>query len=80
MTTVQKWGNSLAVRIPASLAEEIALTPGAAVEVTAEQGGLMIRPVKSSKYHLKEMLKDCRPEQLHGECDLGDAVGREIVE
>lgn len=80
MTTVQKWGNSLAVRIPAALAELVDLTAGVPVEVSAREGALVIRPLRGSRYRLKQLLKDCRPEQLPGEADLGDAVGREIVD
>jgi antitoxin MazE len=80
MTSVQKWGNSLAVRIPAALAAQVDLAAGAPVELTAQNGSLVIRPVKPARYRLQDLLKDCRPSQLHGEFDLGDPVGREVVE
>lgn len=80
MTAVQKWGNSLVVRIPASAAEQMALSAGVPVDVTARNRALVIRPLRRARYRLKELLKDCRPEQLPGECDLGNSVGREVVE
>ncbi len=80
MTTIQKWGNSLAVRIPALLAEQLQLAEGTSVELATREGELVVRPARPARYRLQDLLKDCRPEQLHGEQDLGDAVGREILE
>ena len=79
MSTVQKWGNSLAVRIPASLAEELQIGPGSPVEIKLRNGVLVVAPQRR-KYRLKDLLKDCKPEQLHGETDFGPDVGREILE
>lgn len=80
MTTIQKWGNSLAIRIPALLAEQLQLAEGTTVELASREGELVVRPAKPARYRLQELLKNCRPEQLHGELDLGDSVGREVIE
>ena len=79
MPTIQKWGNSLAVRIPANLADQADLREGIDVEVVAEQGAIVIRP-REKKYHLRDLLKNCKAVQLHGETDLGPAVGREVID
>ncbi len=79
MSTVQKWGNSLAVRIPAGMAAQLDLSAGVPIELSAESGALVVRPVRRQRYQLRELLKDCRPEQLHGDLDLGDSTGRELV-
>ena len=80
MSTVQKWGNSLAVRIPAAMAGQLEVGDGAEVELSVRNGELVVRPVKAQKLSLRDLLKNCKPSQLHGETDFGDDVGREILE
>lgn len=80
MTTVQKWGNSLAIRIPQALARQLDVDEGAAVELRIHEGSLVVRPITTPKLSLAELLKNCRPSQLHRETDFGADVGREVVE
>lgn len=80
MTAIQKWGNSLAVRIPANLASQVALKEGSVVDVIAEHGNIVLVPQSRKKYSLDELLKDCKPAQLHGETDWGADVGREVID
>jgi antitoxin MazE len=80
MATVQKWGNSLAVRIPANLAHQVELHEGSPVDLVAEHGAIIVLPKAKKKYRLEDLLKDCKPGQLHGEMDWGPDVGREIIE
>ena len=78
MGTVQKWGNSLAVRIPMRLAEQLQVTNGTSVEMEVANGELIVRPVTRPSLSLNELLKHCKPSQLHGETDFGDDIGKEI--
>ncbi|MFN8705317.1 MAG: AbrB/MazE/SpoVT family DNA-binding domain-containing protein [Planctomyces sp.] len=80
MSTIQKWGNSLAIRIPQTLAGQLSVEEGAAVDLQVRGGELVIRPIRSKKLSLSDLLKDCRPSQLHGETDFGADVGREVIE
>lgn len=80
MTTIQKWGNSLAVRIPQAAAREAALEEGTPVELIVENGEVVVRPTRRRKYSLADLLKDCKPSQLHGEADWGEDVGREVID
>ena len=64
---VQKWGNSLAVRIPKSFARETALHQGAEVELELEDGRLVITPVAEEEYDLASLLEQVTPENLHEE-------------
>ncbi len=80
MPTIQKWGNSLAIRIPQTLAGQLEVEEGASVELRVREGELVMRPVRSKKLSLGELLKDCRRCQLHGETDFGPDVGREVIE
>lgn len=80
MSTIQKWGNSLAIRIPQALAGQLAVEEGAVVDLQVRGGELVIRPIRSKKLSLCELLRDCRPSQLHGETDFGADVGLEVIE
>ena len=80
MSTVQKWGNSLAVRIPASMAGQLDVSVGTQVEFIVRDGDLVIRPNRSRPLSLAALLKNCKPSQLHGETDFGDDIGREATE
>lgn len=77
-TRVQKWGNSLALRIPQSFAAEVRLTDGASVELSLIEGKLVIQPLAQPPFTLDDLLKGVTDENLHGEWDTGPAVGREV--
>jgi len=76
-TRVQKWGNSLALRIPKSFAAEVGLEKEAPVEVSLADGKLVITPVTKPKATLKQLLAKVTQENLHREVDTGSAVGNE---
>lgn len=77
ITTVAKWGNSLAVRIPKSLAQEISLTEQAEIELSVVDGVIMMKPRVIKSYSLEELIQEITPENLHGEVDSGEAMGNE---
>ena len=79
MAKVQKWGNSLVVQIPQSLAGQIDVAVGSAIVLIVRNGELVVRPDRSQKLSLNTLLKDCKPSQQHGETDFGIDIGREIV-
>ncbi|AGA56377.1 growth regulator [Thermobacillus composti KWC4] len=77
-TTVQKWGNSLGIRIPSHIAEKIAITQGSEVElVVSEDHTLIVIPIKK-KPTLEELLAQCKPENRHDEIDFG-TEGKELL-
>lgn len=76
-TKIQKWGNSLGLRIPKSSAMEAQLDVGSIVEISVENGTLHVRAVRRKKFLLKDLLKGIRPDNLHGEISTGVPVGRE---
>jgi antitoxin ChpS len=59
-TKVQKWGNSMALRIPAPTLRSWGITEGQPVSLTVEGGNLVIRPVQQ-RYTLAELLSQCDP-------------------
>jgi len=75
LTKVQKWGNSLAVRIPSAFAKEIGLCPDTEVELRLEDNKLVIIPNK--RRQLEELLKQITPENVHREIDWGEKSGKE---
>ncbi|WP_144461617.1 AbrB/MazE/SpoVT family DNA-binding domain-containing protein [Siminovitchia fortis] len=79
-TTVQKWGNSLAVRIPKDVAERINIHQGSEMEISVTgKGVIMLVPKKQpKKYSLEELLAKCSPENRHGEIDFG-VEGKELI-
>jgi antitoxin MazE len=76
-TKVQKWGNSLGVRIPRTLAEELGLGAGTEVSLAAKDGELVLRPSIATRLSLPDLLAGITPENIHTSIDTGDAVGDE---
>jgi len=77
-TCVQKWGNSLALRIPKSFAEDLHLVSGGLVDVREDDGGLKIVPIRKKTLNLQTMLGRISEDNLHTETELGQE-GRELL-
>jgi antitoxin MazE len=77
-TRVQKWGNSLALRIPKSFAAEVGLAPDSSVEMSLREGKLIVAPADKPKFTLKQLLAKVTEENLHDEVDTGPAAGGEV--
>jgi antitoxin MazE len=77
-TRVQKWGHSLAVRIPKSFAVEAGLSHDAIVDVALVDGKLVVTPLAPPAFTLEHLLAGISAENLHSEQDTGSAVGNEV--
>jgi len=77
-TQVKKWGNSLALRIPKALAEQLAIMPDSPVEISIVEGKLVMIPLYEREFTLEDLLAGITEENLHHEVDTGIAVGNEI--
>ena len=77
-TRVQKWGNSLGVRIPRCLAEEVGLGAGTEVSLSAKDGEIVVTPLFPARLSLDDLLAEVSEENLHSSIDTGSAVGAEI--
>ena len=75
-TRVQKWGNSLAVRIPKPFADGAGLKPSSEVDVSLEKGEVRLRPVRP-QWVLRRLLAGVTKKNLHSEVGSGPAAGRE---
>lgn len=76
-TRVQKWGNSLAVRLPRSIAADSGLDADTAVEIVLREGSVVVTRVAEPSFTLEQLLAQITPENAHGEVDTGLAVGGE---
>jgi antitoxin MazE len=80
-STLQKWGNSLGIRVPKAIAEQVNLKTGTEIDFDTTGGVLTIRPRAKTRRRpkLAELLKQMKPGHRHGEIDKGAPVGREII-
>jgi antitoxin MazE len=76
--TVKKWGNSAAVRIPASVMEAMQLDLDEVVEVREEKGRIVIEPLRQKTYVLKDLLEGITAKNLHDPVDFGSPEGKEV--
>ncbi len=76
-TTISKWGNSLAVRIPLAIAKQASLNEGDCVALALDgEGGIVLRPTRR-KYELSELVAGITPRNRHRETDWGPPQGGE---
>lgn len=76
---VQKWGNSLALRLPKALVNEFRLEQGSAVELRVVDGKLIVEPQRAPQYRLGDLLKKVSKRNLHAEIKTGHPVGKETL-
>jgi len=74
---IQKWGNSLAIRIPKSFAKEVNIGQGSLVDLSTNEGKIIAKPIEN-EYSLQDLLKEITDENIHKEVETGNAVGKEI--
>ena len=77
--SVARWGNSLGVRVPKEVATRVGLKEGSYVEVTAEEGRIVLTPTPP-RPSLDDLLVGMTPEAMHEAFDWGEEVGRERVD
>lgn len=78
LTKVQKWGNSLALRIPKAFALDAQLENDSVVEVSLVNGQIVIKPIQSPTWTLEKLLAGINNENIHHETDTGNAIGNEV--
>jgi len=77
-TTIKKWGNSLALRIPKLFASDANLKIDNIVDISIDKGSIIITPISDKEYSLEKLLKGVSENNLHGEIGTGAPVGKEI--
>src|SRR3546814_7316906 len=73
---VKKWGNSAAVRLPASMVKSLKLGPDSLVDIRLERGNIVIEPVRAQEYILAQLLGGIKAQNRHPEIDFGAADDR----
>jgi antitoxin MazE len=74
---VNKWGNSLGLRIPQPIASKVGFTAGTVVLIEVVNNTIVVSPIRK-KYSLDELLEGVTPEMISGEYDWGTPVGKEV--
>ena len=76
--TIQKWGNSLALRIPKSFATHSRIQQGSVVDLSLDNGRMIVEPTREEEYSLQDLLARVTKKNLHAEVDFGAPVGKEV--
>lgn len=74
---IQKWGNSLGLRIPKPFADEVGLREASEVELSLAEGALVVRPLGRPRYSLDALLEGVTARNRHDEISVGAPIGRE---
>lgn len=75
---IRKWGNSLAIRIPRSIAAQIDLQPDSPVNLVISGSDLTISPLRQAPITLEDLLERITEDNLHKEIDYGPPMGKEV--
>ena len=75
---IQKWGNSLAIRIPKSFAKQIKIDQGSFIDLSTTDGKLIAKPLNEREYSLDQLLAGVTRQNIHTEIDTGNATGKEV--
>jgi antitoxin MazE len=75
---ILKWGNSLAVRIPKVIADEMNMTENTSIQLTMKEGMLQIAPL-DPVWHLDDLLAGVTKDNLHAGWEIGGPEGKEIL-
>jgi antitoxin MazE len=76
---IRKWGNSLALRLPAAVIREAAFNLEQKVNITATRGRIVIEPSVTVEYDLDELIGGITSKNQHAEVNFGAPVGREAL-
>ena len=77
-TKVRRWGNSLAVRISKTYADDIGIKENSRIEISLADGDLVLSPARTTTFTLKRLLAAVTEENLHQEVETGPVVGNEV--
>ena len=77
-TRIQKWGNSLALRIPKPFAEEARIRENAAVDLSVRSGKLVVVPLPEQEFSLDQLVAQITPRNRHDQTETGGSVGSEV--
>jgi antitoxin MazE len=76
--TLHRWGNSVGLRVPKPMLEQLGLAEGSHVDVRIEAGRLIIEPARHGRMTMAELLEGFAQDNVPGEVEWGGAAGREV--
>ena len=76
--TLHRWGNSVGLRVPKPMLEQLGLGEGSQVDIKLESGRLIMEPVRHPRMTMAELLEGFTPDDQPGEVDCGRPAGREV--
>jgi antitoxin MazE len=76
--TLHRWGNSVGLRLPKPLLEQLGLKEGSEVDIRIEGNRLVVEPTRRRRYTMAELLEGMTPDNKPEEVDWGPPVGREV--
>lgn len=79
-TTIRKWGNSYAVRLPKGAMNRLRLYEGQLVHFEEAQDGetISLIPARKENLSIEKMVSRITKKNQHTECAWGAPVGKEI--
>ena len=77
-TKVQKWGNSLGIRIPISITKSLNIKANTSIEIKIEGDKILMQPIKNIEYDLKKLISHINESNRHDEKEWGNPIGNEI--
>jgi len=75
---VKKWGNSLGLRIPKTIANQINIQDGSRINLVLKNNKIELSPAASEKYRLYDLIELISESNLHNEISFGEPQGKEI--
>ncbi|GET29821.1 AbrB/MazE/SpoVT family DNA-binding domain-containing protein [Prolixibacter sp. SD074] len=75
---IKKWGNSLGLRLPKAILDEVKLKEGSKLDISTKDGSIYLTPKVPKKYDLSKLLEGINESNLHGETSTGDSKGEEV--
>jgi antitoxin MazE len=76
VTTIQRWGNSLAVRIPKAFASQAAIEENSEIEISVEGNRIVVAPARK-EWSLDKLLRAITRSNVHRQVEWGESVGKE---
>ena len=74
---INKWGNSLAIRIPSNIARSIHLREGTDLEIEKDGEKIVLKPTKKKKYSLDSLLSGVKKDNIHTEFETSETGAEE---
>lgn len=78
-STIRKWGNSPAVRLPTGVLKSAGYRVDDRVKITVEPGRIVLEPATEYRYDLASLVDAITPENQHAAADSGPPRGREAL-